>query len=44
MFYSLVAHKTKAWLTKPNRIKVFNRTSGSIFIGFGVLLATSSNK
>lgn len=44
MFYALLAHKAKTWLTKPNRIKAFNRTSGSIFIGFGVLLATSSNK
>ena len=44
MGYSLLAHKAKAWLAKPNRIKAVNRTSGSIFIGFGVLLATSSNK
>ncbi|MCP4119873.1 MAG: LysE family translocator [Desulfobacteraceae bacterium] len=44
MFYALLAHKAKNWLTKPNRINVFNRTSGSVFIGFGVLLATSSNK
>ncbi len=44
MFYALLAHKAKYWLTKPNRVSVFNRTSGSIFIGFGVLLATSSNK
>jgi len=40
----LLAHNAKIWLTKPNRIKVVNRTSGSIFIGFGILLATSSNK
>ncbi len=44
MFYALLAHKVKNWLTKPNRLKIFNRTSGSIFIGFGVLLASSSNK
>ena len=44
MGYSLLAHKAKAWLAKPNRIKAVNRTSGSIFIGFGVLLATSSNR
>jgi len=44
MFYALLAHKAKNWLTKPHRINVFNRTSGSVFIGFGVLLATSSNK
>ena len=44
MLYALLAHNAKSWLTKPNRVKFFNRTSGSIFIGFGVLLATSSNK
>ncbi len=44
MFYALLAHNVKTWLSKANRIKVVNRTSGSIFIGFGVLLATSSNK
>ena len=44
MFYALLAHNIRNWLTKPNRIKAFHRTSGSIFIGVGVLLATSSNK
>ena len=44
MFYALVAHQVKVWFTKPGRIKLFSRTSGSVFIGFGVLLATTSNK
>ena len=44
MFYALLAHKVKGLLIKPQRIKVFNRTSGSIFVGLGVLLAVSSNK
>ncbi len=44
MGYALLAHKAKIWITQPNRIKTFNRTSGSIFIGFGLLLAASSNK
>jgi threonine/homoserine/homoserine lactone efflux protein len=44
MFYSLLAHQVKIWLSKPERTTVFNRISGSIFIGFGILLATSSNK
>ena len=44
MFYALLAHKVKTLLIKPNRIKVFNRTSGSIYVGLGVLLAVSSNK
>jgi len=44
MFYALLAHRIKTWLTVPGRVKIFSRTSGSIFIGFGVLLAASSNK
>jgi len=44
MFYALLAHKAKIWLAKPNRMKAFNRTSGSIFVGIGVFLATSSNR
>lgn len=44
MSYALLAHSAKAWLTGPNRIKAVNRASGSIFIGFGLLLATSANK
>jgi threonine/homoserine/homoserine lactone efflux protein len=44
MMYALLAHKAKNWLSKPNRMTIMNRTSGSIFIGFGALLATSSNK
>jgi len=44
MLYALLAYQAKTWLTKPGRIKAFNRTSGSIFICFGILLATSSNK
>jgi homoserine/homoserine lactone efflux protein len=44
MFYASLAHKIKTWLTQPHRINAVNRTSGSIFIGFGILLATSSNR
>jgi threonine/homoserine/homoserine lactone efflux protein len=44
MFYALLAHRAKTWLTNTNRLKAVNRTSGSIFIGFGILLAASSNK
>lgn len=44
MCYALLAHQVKAWLTKPDRIKAFNRTSGVIFISFGILLANSSNR
>ena len=44
MFYALVAHQAKIWFAKPGRVRLFSRTSGSVFIGFGVLLATTSNK
>lgn len=44
MFYALLAHNVRTWLKKPNRIKAFSRTSGTIFIGFGVILATASNE
>lgn len=44
MSYALLAHSAKAWLTGQSRIKVVNRASGSIFTGFGLLLATSSDK
>jgi threonine/homoserine/homoserine lactone efflux protein len=43
MLYALLAYKAKNWLKKPTRIKAVNRTGGTIFIGFGLILATSSN-
>ncbi len=44
MLYALLAHTVKNWLIKPDRVKTVSRASGAIFIGFGVLLAASSNK
>ena len=44
MSYALLAHTVKAWFNHPVRVKYFNRTSGSIFVGFGVLLATTSRR
>lgn len=44
MSYALLAHGAKTWLAQTSRVKAVNRTSGSIFIGFGILLATSSNR
>ncbi|MEK6193772.1 MAG: LysE family translocator [Deltaproteobacteria bacterium] len=44
MSYALLAHSAKEWLNRQSRVKAVNRASGSIFIGFGLLLATSSNK
>ena len=43
MFYALLAHTAKTWLAKPSKMKAVNRISGSIFIGFGILLARASN-
>lgn len=44
ILYSLLACKAKGWLSNSGRNRIVNRISGSIFIGFGILLATSSNK
>ena len=44
MSYALLAHGAKTWLAQTSRVKAVNRASGSIFIGFGVLLASSSNR
>lgn len=44
MLYALLADRAKKWLTNSKRIQLVNRTSGSIFIGFGLLLAGTSNK
>lgn len=43
MLYSALASQAKGWLTKPGRVRAVNRTSGSIFVGFGILLAISSD-
>lgn len=44
MIYALLAYRAKNWLNKESRVKAMNRTSGTIFIGFGTLLALSTNK
>jgi len=44
MLYAFGAQRMKIWLNKPERTTLFNRASGSIFIGFGLLLAIASNK
>ncbi len=44
LLYSMVADRAKGWISKPGRIKILNKISGSLFVGFGALLATSSNK
>ena len=40
IFYSYIATKTSNWFLKKGRAKIFNRLSGSVFIGAGVLLST----
>ena len=44
MVYAFGAQRMKIWLNNSERITLFNRASGSIFIGFGLLLATATNK
>lgn len=44
IIYSLLAYRAKNWLNKESRVRVMNKTSGTIFIGFGTLLALSTNK
>ncbi len=42
MFYAIVAHNIKEWLIKPSKINLFKKLSGSVFVSFGLLLATAS--
>ncbi len=44
MLYSLIADKARTWLGTSFNEMPFNKISASIFIGLGLLLATSSNK
>ena len=43
MFYSYLGYKSSSWFLQKGRAKFFNRITGSVFIGAGVLLS-SSNK
>lgn len=42
MLYALLAQQGKRLLSHSTGVKRFARTSGTIYIGFGILLATSS--
>lgn len=44
MLYSLLAHRARIWVMKPERMRRVSRTSGAAFVGFGILLAASSNR
>lgn len=42
LFYSYLGAKSSKWLLQEGRAKFFNRITGGVFIGAGVLLSTSS--
>lgn len=44
MLYAFLTHNARAWLSRPGRIRFFNRLSGSAFVCFGLLLALSSRR
>jgi homoserine/homoserine lactone efflux protein len=41
--YAILTHNARNLLSNPDRMEKFNRATGSVFIGFGVLLATSQH-
>ncbi len=44
MLYAILAHQAKNWLLNSTRVKFLNWTGGTLFVGFGLLLAFSTNK
>jgi threonine/homoserine/homoserine lactone efflux protein len=42
LFYSYVGQKSSKWILSENRGRFFNKITGSIFIGAGVLLSTTN--
>ena len=44
LLYAILASRAKRWLGNSCNCRRLNRASGSLFIGFGVLLAASANK
>ncbi|SCX91449.1 LysE family translocator [Desulfoluna spongiiphila] len=44
MLYALIVDRATNWFNKPYRMKAIRQTSGSVFVGFGLLMATSSNR
>jgi len=41
LLYSYLGHRSSKWFLAKGRAKFFNRITGSVFIGAGVLLSTS---
>ncbi|MCG8566381.1 MAG: LysE family translocator [Desulfobacterales bacterium] len=44
MAYGILAHRARSWFVRPGRGRWIQRISGSAFIGFSLLLATSSRR
>lgn len=42
VFYSYLGHKSSNWFLQKGRAKFFNRITGGVFVGAGVLLSTSN--
>lgn len=42
--YAVMASLARKWIFNKNRFDIINKTGGSIFVGFGILLALSSKK
>jgi len=42
LFYAYLGHRSSAWFLQKGRARFFNRITGSVFIGAGVLLSTTS--
>ena len=41
--YAILAHKARVWLTKSNKIGIFTKMGGVVFIMFAILLAVTTN-
>ncbi len=44
MLYALLASKVTDWFKSPNQPRLFQHFSGLLFVGFGILLATSTQE
>ena len=44
MCYALAADRVRSWFNRPKGTAIVHRTSGAVFVGFGILLAASSNR
>ncbi|MEA2019392.1 MAG: LysE family translocator [Campylobacterota bacterium] len=42
LFYAYLGHKSSHWFLEKGRAKFFNRITGGVFIGAGVLLSTTN--